>query len=58
MRHDWGRYVLPGQVALMHGTMRKCNNCGKTQERVATTNWGRVVGYNWYPKAGRCGVNT
>lgn len=52
MRHAWVRFgedrVNPFRV------LRWCRRCGRIQERIAEQNWGRVTGYLWRPKVGRC----
>lgn len=55
MRHQWedaGSYTArrPFQK------WRRCKNCGKEQQQQSRHLWGRVVGYFWTPKAGRCQV--
>lgn len=50
MRHDWEEYNS------RHGIdrRRRCKNCRADQQYGDIQNWGRVVGYSWYPPAGRC----
>lgn len=50
MKHDWEEYNS------RHGIdrRRRCKNCRADQQHSDIQNWGRVVGYSWYPPAGRC----
>ena len=34
--------------------LRECTKCGAVQAKHADYLWGRVVGYHWEPKVGRC----
>lgn len=34
--------------------LRECENCGAIQAKYSNTEWGRVIGYSWYPKVGKC----
>mgnify|MGYP001611540764 CR=1 FL=1 len=59
MRHGWkivymamkGYRHNPHEMQYKH---RICQNCGAEQMQDANYEWGRVKGYYWYPKIGRC----
>lgn len=58
MKHDW-EYVnpAPGTKYFKYFgclDLRECKNCGVIQEKHSNQEWGRVTGYYWHPKAGRC----
>ncbi len=59
MKHDWE--LLPSDVKTVSKfgwePRRKCNNCGKIQQRSTEHRWMRVVGYKWLPLVGRCEGN-
>ena len=48
MRHDWDEFYE------LLARKRRCRNCGAVQTHDNIQSWGRIVGYTWYPKAGRC----
>jgi hypothetical protein len=54
MRHEWEVSHHTYANTVMIGAFRRCGNCGLEQERVTEHEWGRVAGYRWYPKIGRC----
>ena len=58
MKHEWEyKNPAPGTKYFKYfgcHDLRECSNCGIIQEKHSETSWGRVTGYKWYPKAGRC----
>ena len=57
-KHDW-KYVdtHPGGKYFKYfgcHDLRECRNCGAIQAKHANHVWGRVTGYYWEPKVGRC----
>jgi len=56
MKHDWEDIhgELPPMKALSVYGARRCKNCGAEQVKEPQHLWGRITGYIWYPKAGRC----
>ena len=53
MKHDWVDYS-EGVKDISYYGRRRCLNCGKIQSKESEQHWMRVVGYRWYPLAGRC----
>jgi hypothetical protein len=51
MKHEWIAY---GGTPSLPGTYRRCKRCRAIQQLNDVQNWGRIVGYRWYPLAGRC----
>ena len=54
MAHKWIALPRNTPADLMCGPRRQCENCGAIQTKESKTNWGRVTGYFWWPKVGRC----
>lgn len=58
MKHDWfdppPKYASERFHRISVYGVRKCFNCGARQEKTANHEWGRVVGYQWWPLVGRC----
>lgn len=56
MKHDWQELRSTQQEVCKYGwePRRRCSNCGKIQQRIAQTSWGRVQSYRWLPLIGRC----
>jgi hypothetical protein len=57
MRHDWEEFGGSLKEGTAFRRLRRCRNCGATQEYDAEYLWMRVTGYKWTPKAGRCRPN-
>jgi hypothetical protein len=53
-KHEWGAVHPNESPEYFFRTVRRCRLCGKEQERVTEQLWGRVTGYRWRPKVGRC----
>ena len=59
MKHDW-EYLNPAPGTEYFEKywgchdLRKCRNCQKIQAKYSDHVWGRVTGYYWSPKVGRC----
>jgi hypothetical protein len=57
MAHDWKPWTDPTKSPAWHfmrGPLRRCAHCGAVQTKESQHSWGRVVGYRWFPLAGRC----
>ncbi len=58
MKHIWeSKNPAPGTKYFEYWgchDVRECKNCGIIQAKHSKHEWMRVVGYYWYPKAGRC----
>jgi len=54
MKHDWEDIKKGGIEDMGNYGHRRCRNCGKEQTKESIHVWMRVVGYQWYPLAGRC----
>lgn len=61
MKHEWeNKNPAPNTKYFKYfgcHDLRECKKCGAIQEKHADYNWGRVVGYRWQPKVGRCKSN-
>lgn len=58
-QHNWQIRYMPiredrGHSHSMQYKHRVCLTCDVEQAQTANYEWGRVVGYSWYPKIGRC----
>lgn len=56
MAHEW-KDVHQGVEGVFNYGKRKCINCGAEQTKESKHEWGRVKGYHWTPKVGRCKPN-
>ena len=58
MAHEWeSKDFAPGTKYFQYfgsHDIRECKKCGAIQVKDADYLWGRVVGYSWSPKVGRC----
>lgn len=54
MRHKWTRHPDSETVRRPFQVVRLCTNCGAEQTKHSDHEWGRVVGYHWWPTVGRC----
>lgn len=58
MKHDWEpKNPAPNTPYFKYFgcvDLRECRNCKKVQAKHADHLWGRVTGYYWTPKVGRC----
>jgi len=58
MKHNWEhKNPAPGTKYFIYfgcHDLRKCKNCGAIQRKDAEYEWGRVIGYSWWPKVGKC----
>lgn len=58
MAHEWeSRNPAPGTKWFQYWgchDLRECVRCGAVQAKHADHSWGRVTGYHWEPKVGRC----
>ena len=53
MAHEW-EDVSQGIEGLSNYGKRRCKRCGVEQTKEAEQVWMRIVGYKWFPLAGRC----
>lgn len=49
MKHRWQR-IEQGPEGMMNYGKRQCVKCGLIQEKSSIHVWGRVTGYEWWPK--------
>jgi hypothetical protein len=57
MGHAWKPYAPPDKTPVelfMSEPYRRCEHCGKVQQRETEHAWMRVVGHKWRPLAGAC----
>lgn len=55
MKHQWEHVRGKGKFDDMGNYgRRRCKLCHKEQTKQSQQEWGRVVGYHWYPLVGRC----
>ena len=55
MAHEWHPYEPEDKLKAIASTQHRiCYICDKRQSLQAKQSWGRVVGYQWLPLAGRC----
>lgn len=53
-KHEFIEHRTDNAMQMMLGKMRKCINCGSIQQKLQKQSYGRVTGYLWFPKIGRC----
>lgn len=53
MKHEWEHPAILISKFGVNG-FRRCLNCGIEQQKDDVQSWGRIVGYRWWPLAGRC----
>lgn len=54
MKHKWLDHDYGDARDLWHYGRRRCTGCGSIQQKEDRQSWGRVIGYQWWPLAGRC----
>ena len=54
MKHDWEDLSGTRPSDMLNYGRRRCRRCGAEQMKFSRQNWGRVIGYEWSPNAGRC----